>query len=171
MTQGQDAQTETRDERKDELMRLKFDYAWRYFALHARQRVVMFNFFLLGSSFLASGYGLLIREQFYWHAAVVAIVGVLVGVISFLLDYRNHQLVGLGEQALKSVEQEYLVGNPEGQPPQYAIMSLEAHSGEPAGWQKHKTLIRTLEVCATAVFVLAAFYAIWMALPCQCSPS
>ena len=44
------------------LVQTKFEYAWRYFALHARQRVTMFNFFLLGSGVIANAYGLLLRN-------------------------------------------------------------------------------------------------------------
>ena len=92
------------DERDQLLINIKFEYAWRYFSLHARQRVQMFNFFLLGSSFLASGYGLLFREQFYLPACVLAAVGILVSFFALLLDTRNARLVDLGEGALKSFE-------------------------------------------------------------------
>ena len=46
-----------------ELLHLKLDYAWRWFALHTKQRVTMFNCFLVASGILANAYGLLLREE------------------------------------------------------------------------------------------------------------
>ena len=153
-------------DRERELMKLKFEYAWRHFSLHARQRVQMFNFFLLGSSFLASGYGLLIREQLYWPAIVLALVGVLVGIASFILDIRNAMLVDLGEGALMSFEQEYLIGKAPGLPQKSAIISYEECYRAPKLWQKHKTVIRTLEACTVLAFAGAMAYALWLEQAC-----
>ena len=147
-----------------DLMNLKFEYAWRHFSLHARQRVQMFNFFLLGSSFLASGYGLLVREQLYVPAFVLALVGILVGIASIILDVRNARLVDLGEAALMSVEQEYLIGEATGKAQKTAIMSYEECYKAPEWWQKHKTVIRTLEGSAIIAFAGAAGYALWLEL-------
>ena len=154
------------DGRERELMNLKFEYAWRHFSLHARQRVQMFNFFLLGSSFLASGYGLLIREQLYLPALVLAFVGVLVGIASIILDVRNARLVDLGEAALMSFEQEYLIGEATGKPQKAAIMSYEECYKAPKWWQKHKTVIRALEASAAIAFGGAMAYAFWLERAC-----
>ena len=156
----------TEDDQRRELMNLKFEYAWRHFSLHAKQRVQMFHFFLLGSSFLASGYGLLIREQLYWPAVVLAFAGVLVGIASLILDKRNAALVDLGEDALKCVEREYLLGEATGKPQETAIMSYEECYKAPEWWQKHKTVIRALEGSAIIAFAGATAYALWLELAC-----
>ena len=147
---------------------IRFEYAWRHFALHARQRVAMFNFFLLGSGVIANAYGLLIREPLYWQAGGVAIVGVLVCAVSFMLDIRNRQLMGLGEDALSRVEQEHLL-SPEqigskGKAPEYAIMTRELEIGGPPSWLKHGNLFKFLEGSGAIAFLSAAGWSVCKAL-------
>ena len=122
---------------EDSLMQMKFEYAWRYFSFHARQRVTMFNFFLVGSGVLGNAYALLLRDQLYWQAGVVAIIGVFVSLVSIGLDVRNEQLVDLGEAALRGVEDDYLMLD-SGKPPEYAILRTEIFKGEPPMMLKHK---------------------------------
>ena len=142
------------------LNQIRFEYAWRYFEMHAKQRITMFNFFLLGSGVLANAYGLLLREELHLQAGAVAAVGFLVCVISFMLDVRNHQLVRLGENALRRVEGDIML--PAGQdisdskPPEYMILTRERNLGETFLLLKHKTLIRSLEGAAAFAFLLAA---------------
>lgn len=158
---------ETQRDEDITLANTKFEYAWRYFDFHARQRVTMFNFFLLGSGVIASAYGLLLREQLHWHAGGVALIGLLACVVSFMLDIRNHQLVDLGEKALRRVEKDYLLSQPlkdNERVPQYAIMHSESDEGEPSGWFKHKTLIRSLEGAAGIGFLAAAASSFHLAL-------
>ena len=89
---------EPKAEIDQELLRLKLDYAWRWFALHAKQRVTMFNYFLVASGILANAYGLLLREELWGVAIGVAGIGSIVGLVSLGLDVRNRQLVKLGER-------------------------------------------------------------------------
>lgn len=146
----------------------RFEYAWRYFALHARQRVTMFNFFLLGSGVIANAYGLLLREQLHWQAGGVALIGLLVCVVSFMLDIRNHQLVHHGEDALRRVEQDYLLSsdqvNSDDKAPEYVIMTREHEIGSPPFWYKHGTLIRFLEGAAAVGFFVAALGSFYIEL-------
>ena len=150
------------------LAQTKFEYAWRHFALHARQRVTMFNFFLLGSGVIANAYGLLLREQLHWQAGGVALIGLLVCGVSFMLDIRNRQLVRLGEDALRRVEQDYLLSsdgfNSNQTAPEYAIMTREGEIGEPSFLYKHGTLIRFLEGAAAFGFLAAAVRSFYIEL-------
>ena len=124
----------------------------------------MFYFFLIGSGILANAYGLLLREKLHWMAAGVAIVGVLICIVSFMLDIRNHQLVRLGEQALRRIELDCIVsdrGNVElSDPPDYMILTHEDAVGEPPAWLKHGVLIRFLESSVAVGFLLAAITSI-----------
>ena len=148
---------ETEQRQADSLTEMKFEYAWRYFSFHARQRVTMFNFFLVGSGVLGNAYALLARAQMDWEAGVVAIIGILVSLISIGLDVRNNQLVDLGEEALKRVERDHLISANEALP-EYAILSFEDDRGEPLWIRKHKGLIRSLEAVVGLVFLGATFY-------------
>ena len=154
----------------DQLMDTKFEYAWRYFSLHARQRVTMFNFFLLASGALANAFVFLFKDGFQWQGGTVALVGMVVSLISIGLDVRNNALVDLGEKALKRVENEYLYKSeqlvPDQAPPAYAILSRDDYNGEPSFPLKHKFLIRSLEGLVASVFLAAAIYSFWIAF-CQ----
>ena len=78
-----------------------------------------------------------------------------------MLDIRNHQLVRLGEDALRCVEGELLL--PPGKVtysskyPEFMILTREGEIGQTSFWFKHKTLIRSLEGAVGCGFFLAAF--------------
>ena len=147
---------------------MKFEYAWRYFAYHAKQRVTMFNFFLLGSGIIGNAYGLLLRGESHLQAGGIALIGFLVCVVFLMLDVRNHQLVNLGEDALRRVEKDHLLSTDHGKPdhkiPEYAIMTREPKVGEPPRFLKHGTLIRSLEVVVACGFLIAAVHSLYIEL-------
>ena len=147
---------------------MKFEYAWRYFAYHAKQRVTMFNFFLVGSGIIGNAYGLLLRGESHLQAGGIALIGFLVCAVFLMLDVRNHQLVRLGEDALRRVEQDYLLSSEQAKSdhelPEYAIMSREPKVGEPSRWFKHGTLIRLLEGAAACGFFVAAVHSLYIEL-------
>ena len=115
----------------------------------------MFNFFLISVGALASAYGLLLREQFYGGSAVVALAGIIVSVVSCLLDERNHSLVKMGEDALEKVEKEHLNG--------FAILTDER---QPPVMLKHGWLIKSLEIFAAALYLTAGIYSAVLLLGC-----
>ena len=131
---------------------MQFEYAWRWFDLHAKQRVSMFNFFLLSVGALATAYGLLFREQLYVVAAVAAFMGVFVSLVSCLLDVRNHELVKMGEKALKGVERAHLTG--------CTILTDEKQPPSPL---KHGWLIRSLEIVVAIVYLAGGVYSVVLA--------
>ena len=78
------------------------DHAWRYFALHAQQRISVFNFFIVLSGILATGIGAGFQTG-KSMAPVVAILGALLFLFSIVfhrLDGRGSELVKLAEAAL-----------------------------------------------------------------------
>ena len=158
-----DVPDEPRVEIDRELLRLKLDYAWRWFALHAKQRVTMFNYFLVASGILANAYGLLLREELWGAAIVAASIGCMVGLVSWGLDLRNRQLVKLGEEALTEIEEEYLFpAEPHSEPADSlspGILTREAKGREPSLLFKHRFLIGSLEVVVASGFLAAALYA------------
>ena len=149
-----------------ELLHLKLDYAWRWFALHTKQRMTMFNYFLVAAGILANAYGLLLREELWEAATVAASIGCMVGVVSWGLDTRNRQLVKLGEEVLTSIEGEYLFpGESPSKPadtPSSGILAREDKGREPSLLFKHRFLIGSLEVIVAVGFLAAAVYACCM---------
>ncbi len=147
------------------LLRLKADYAWQWFALHAKQRVTMFNYFLVASGILANAYGLLLREQLWTIAMVAAGIGLIVTLVSLGLDSRNRQLVKLGEEVLTEIERLHLFPEPQsddGDSPVVGILYREAKQGEPPLLFRHRFLICLLETVAAVGFSAAALYAFFM---------
>ena len=149
-------------ERDQTLLPLKLDYAWRWFSLHAKQRVTMFNYFLVASGILANVYGVLLREQLYWQAFAVATIGSFACLVSVGLDKRNHRLVKLGEDVLREIEQIHLfqsgTQSPHDDSPDYGILYRDSRF-EPPWFLTHKVLIRALELVGVVGFLGAALYA------------
>jgi len=145
----------TQDGASSQSANMQFEYAWRWFELHARQRVSMFNFFFLAVGALASAYGILLREQLYGESAAVAFAGVFASVVACLLDVRNHSLVKMGEEALKVVETRHLTG--------CAILTEER---QPPSMLKHGWLIRSLEIVVAILYLAAGVYSIFLAAGC-----
>lgn len=103
------------------------DHVWRYFALHAQQRISVFNFFIVLSGILATGIGAGFQAG-KPMAPVVAILGALLALFSFAfykMDRRGSELVKLAETALILGESTYL--------PDFArIVAVEAKSRLPS---------------------------------------
>lgn len=82
------------------------DHAWRYFELHANQRMSVFNFFIVISALVATGMAASLRGR-----GVVALVGTVLGfllaLVSFIfwkLDQRVSFLLKHAESALSALE-------------------------------------------------------------------
>jgi len=81
-------------------------HAWRYFELHANQRMSVFNFFLVLSGFVAAG-----LAASFQGSGPLPLIGVMLGfvltLVSFVfwkLDQRVSFLVKHAEQALAELE-------------------------------------------------------------------
>ena len=125
----------------------------------------MLSYFLVGSGILANAYGLLLRGG-YWEAAIAAaVIGCIVGLVSLGLDWRNHQLVKLGEAVLTEIEEEYLfpaeTWSDNRDSPTLGILHREAKGREPCLLLKHWVLIGLLETVVAIGFFVAALYAFW----------
>lgn len=81
------------------------DHAWRYFALHAQQRMSVFNFFVVLSGILSTGIAASFQNG--KPTLVTATLGALLTVFAFVfqrLDRRGAQFVKLAEDALVAGE-------------------------------------------------------------------
>lgn len=86
-------------------------YVWNYFQLHASQRLITFNFYIVISTAIAAGYAVALRAN---GIPVLAILlGFTISLLSFVfwkLDMRNKLLIKNAEEALKYLEA--LAGTP-----------------------------------------------------------
>lgn len=113
-------------ERNLKLVELRLGYAWNFFAFHARQRTIMFNFFLISVSIIANAVILAFRFLLPVNPLLASLVSLLLLCIgAFLcfafqrLDRRNEQLLMNGEQVLSKLEEDMVfdgLGSVDGQP-------------------------------------------------------
>jgi hypothetical protein len=138
---------------------LRFEYAWRWFSFHAKQRISMFNFFLIGIGILANAYVFLVMGDINEAAGTLAIIGALASAVFVLLDRRNHQLVHIGERLLKELENNDLFIDTTQASTQGGSLQREQVLGEPPFFLKHWFLIEGFQVMACVCFIIAAAYA------------
>ncbi len=145
---------------KDEIKDLR-DYAWKYFSLHADQRIKTFNFYVILATFAVGGMLTAVKDSAPPWA--IAIVGAILAALSFVfwkLDVRNKELVNHGEAALKRLEQESGYEDENSEPHVFNILIKEEHNtdtkkSEAKGdWPK---CYMTYSDCFFAVFRLFGF--------------
>ena len=90
------------------LFQERLDYAWKFFDFHAKQRMSMFNFFLLFVGFVLAGYANLYKSGDYLPATILAALGALLSFCFVPLDRRNEELVHVAEDTLFWLESDVL---------------------------------------------------------------
>jgi hypothetical protein len=91
----------------NELRKLQFDYAWKWFSFHADQRTKVFNFMLVVFGIFAAGIvNALDKHLPKIAAAGLAIFAAILALVFSRLDRRNRDLVWRGEDILKKLESE-----------------------------------------------------------------
>jgi hypothetical protein len=87
-------------------------YAWNYFQLHASQRLTAFNFYIVISTVLGTGYLMSLKGDTI--STIGIILGLLLSFLSFIfwkLDVRNKQMIKNAEDALKYLERQLNLEN------------------------------------------------------------
>jgi hypothetical protein len=143
---------------------VRFEYAWRWFAFHARQRVSMFNFFLIGVGILANAYVLLMIQNIRGVAGSLAIIATLMCAVFVLLDRRNHQLVHLGEEILRQLEknalfQSRITPTTQQEYAELGPLEREQRLGPTPFYLKHWFLMEGFQTMVGIAFAAAAIYA------------
>ena len=127
------------------------DHAWRYFALHAQQRMSVFNFFVVLSGILATGIAASLQGG--RPTPVTAILGALLALFSFVfqrLDRRGAEFVKLAEDALVAGEAQCM--------PNYARVFATEYADTPAGaWTFGRSFRLIFAVMAVAGLAACLF--------------
>ncbi len=88
----------------------KYDYAWRYFQLHAAQRISLIRYYIVVLSIYITGSGyFLVKFSLASHTEEIGLIFfsiffILLTIIFWLLDNRNRTLIHLAENSLRSYE-------------------------------------------------------------------
>lgn len=83
------------------------EHAWRYFELHANQRIIIFNYFLIISGALSAGLATTLQGSQRFSSLGI-MLGMLLIVVSFIfwkLDQRVSYLIKHAESVITDLEQ------------------------------------------------------------------
>ncbi|WP_302463602.1 RipA family octameric membrane protein [Hafnia paralvei] len=101
------------------------EHIWRYFELHAQQRMTVFNFYIAITGLLAAGIGFTLQQGGH-YIIFSSLMGIFISFISFVfwkLDARVSMLIKNSELALKELEDK--LPNP-----QYRIITKDINCNE-----------------------------------------
>jgi hypothetical protein len=98
----------TKVEAKPVIWENRYDYAWKFFDHHAKQRMTMFNFFMIFSGLIFAAYAQLFGKSPPLVSCVLALFGCAVCLSFICLDRRNEEFVHMAEDMLRSVEKNWL---------------------------------------------------------------
>ena len=137
------------------------DHAWRWFELHARQRLQLVNFFLLSGAFLTSAYAVALDAGYPEVSVAVALIGALTAVYFWLIGERVRLLLKAGECAMKQFERRLAAnaGTEE-------IKLVERVERPETRWMKYSTVIRLLHLTLGLGFAVGFFFALAVAFGC-----
>jgi hypothetical protein len=152
-----------------EIDKLRFDYAWKWFAFHADQRVKMFNFMLVATGFFAAA----VASTYDKSPAVARALSVAAAIVSLIftrLDRRNQDLVWLGEDVLVELERRMIFGRGatiegrDGRSTPFGILWAQARSERDhpptviqAYWRgRHRLWLRRIGYLIAALFIVLA---------------
>ena len=80
------------------------DHSWKWFALHASQRMQLINYFFITVAFLSAAYATGLEADKPVVSAGVAVLGIVMSIGFQLIDLRTRELIRVGERALASIE-------------------------------------------------------------------
>lgn len=156
----------------DERGKLQFDYAWKWFESAAKQRMIMFNYYLVIIGILANALVISYKEGYLSITIAIAFMGILTsfGFLSF--DVRNRNMAAIGENLLEKLENQVIF------PPEFVDdqgnkmgpLSVERREGmrenQKRTWKanllKHKYWIRGIQIAFALCFFIAILMAIWL---------
>jgi hypothetical protein len=99
---------------------LVFEHGWKYFELHANQRISLFRYYIIFFSLYVSGVGFLLTKcdlppnVINYFIVTISIIFILVTLIFWVLDCRNRKLIYIAEKSLCNFEEKQFQ-NPEQQ--------------------------------------------------------
>lgn len=86
--------------------KLMLEHAWKYFELHAQQRITVFNFYLAISGLVSTGIGICLQQggAFNYISSFLCLFLMFVSFIFWKLDQRVSLLIKEAEKTLSIIE-------------------------------------------------------------------
>lgn len=86
---------------------IAFDHAWKWFELHASQRMQLFRFYIILVGICLAGYATARKEGIFPFQVLLPVFGTLVTFCFISLDSRTRRLIKIAEVALDSIETDF----------------------------------------------------------------
>ena len=82
------------------------DHAWGYFALHANQRITVFNYFVVFAGVLTTGMAAAVQASrgLAWVAVALGLLLILLSFVFWKLDQRTSFLIKHAEEVIRGLE-------------------------------------------------------------------
>lgn len=154
----------------DERAKLQFDYAWKWFESHQRQRMIMFYYYCIIVGVLANALVASYGESYSTIRVPIGIMGFVTSLAFFFFDFRNRDMEAVGEDILEKLENEVIF------PPEFADnkgnkmgpVSVDRRIGMREGQKitikrllfKHKYWIRGMQLMVALYFLVVVIKAI-----------
>lgn len=117
-SEGRMATPENAAKAELELLKLRYDFAWKHFDFHAKQRTTMFQYFVTIMPLIVGAYFYFFRDKPITFLASalfgIGVLGFLLSLAFWMFDIRNRHLYGISERNLQLLEEYYLYKKPLG---------------------------------------------------------
>ena len=99
----------TKNLNEPEISKARLDYSLRWYDMHNRQRMTLFNFFVIITGILANAYVVATNVNSPPALRVaLCILGTLQSIGFFFFDIRSRQLIRYGEDMLEKLERDWI---------------------------------------------------------------
>ena len=92
----------------DERTKLQFDYAWKWFESHQRQRMIMFYYYCIIVGVLANALVASYNVNYSLLRVPIGIIGTITSVAFLIFEIRNRWLCKVAEDILEKLENEVI---------------------------------------------------------------
>ena len=89
-------------------LKMKMDYAWNWFKLHAEQRMKLFNYFLITTGILFTAFIQSVNYEIWELSLSVCVIGVFESLAYLVFDIRNRKLIKYAADVMHDIENNYL---------------------------------------------------------------
>ena len=148
-----------------EILKIRYDFAWKHFDFHAKQRTTMFQYFVTIMPLIVGAYFYFFRDKPITLVAYalfgIAMLGFVLSFAFWMFDVRNRHLYRISEMNLRLLEQNYLYKTPLGSFKGIMTTDQEDSNSKCGYWFfKFKLWMTLIYLIATAGFALLAFCAV-----------
>jgi hypothetical protein len=148
----------------DERDKMQFDYAWKWFESHQRQRMIMFYYYCIIVGVPANALVASYKDSLAAIRVPIGIVGFFTSIAFLFFDIRNRGMAKVGEDILEKLENEVIF------PPDFldkdgnkmGPLSVDRRIGMREGQKftvkrlvfKHKYWIRAMYIIVALLFII-----------------